>query len=104
MWPHGRVHVQTGASFYQLAYAVDVDPQTGSFVLPLYRTGDRELSPLATFTAGGGLRLSLTAPEAKTQLGLIVQGDAMYSRYFNLLFITNRAAIYGSVGLDAEFE
>jgi hypothetical protein len=28
----------------------------------------------------------------------------MYTKYFDALFITFRTAIYGSIGIDAEFE
>jgi hypothetical protein len=72
--------------------------------VPLYRTTDRELSPLVTVTGGGGARIGLGSPEAKTQLGLNISGDVMYTRYFNALYITFRTAVYGAVGIDAEFD
>ncbi len=104
IWPHGRLNAQTGASFYQLAYGALVNPQSGLVTVPLYRTDDRELSPLITLTGGGGARLALGALEAKTQWGLTLQGDVMYTKYFDALYITFRTAVYGSLGLDAEFE
>ncbi len=103
LWPHGRLNAQTGANFYKLAYPALVDASSGVTV-PLFRTDDRELSPLITFTGGGGLRLALDAPESKTQWGLNLSGDIMYTKYFNALFITFRTAVYGAIGIDAEFE
>ncbi len=103
LWPHGRLNAQTGANFYRLAYGATVSPTQGVTV-PLFRTDDRELSPLVTLTGGGGMRLGLNAPESKTQWGLNVSGDVMYTKYFDALFITFRTAVFGAIGLDAEFE
>ncbi|HEY8091890.1 MAG TPA: DUF3570 domain-containing protein [Polyangiaceae bacterium] len=104
VWPHARFNAQTGANFYQLAYSATVDPVTGQLVLPLYRSTDRELAPLVSLTGGGGAHWLLTDPEAKTQYGLSFQVDAMYTKYFDSLFITQRTALYGTVGFDAEFD
>jgi hypothetical protein len=103
VWPHLRMHVQSGTNFYQLAYSAVVQPD-GTVTVPLFRTGDRELAPMGTATVGGGTRIALTKGEAKTQFGLTIQGDLMYSRFLNSLFVTSRTAIYGAIGLDAEFE
>ncbi|CAN5214472.1 hypothetical protein BH09MYX1_BH09MYX1_46370 [soil metagenome] len=103
VWPHLRFHAQTGAGFYQLAYSAGLN-QDGSISVPLFRTTDRELSPLVTLTAGGGIRLGLTAPESPTQIGLTLQGDVMYTRFLNALYVTTRTAVYGTFGIDAEFD
>jgi hypothetical protein len=103
IWPHGRLNAQTGTNFYQLAYGAIIDPQQG-ITVPLYRTDDRELSPLITLTGGGGMRIALGAVESKTQFGLNLSGDIMYTKYFDALFISFRTAVYGAVGIDAEFE
>lgn len=103
VWPHLRFHAQTGASFYQLAYSASLN-QDGSITVPLFRTTDRELSPLITLTAGGGIRFGLTAPESPTQIGLTIQGDVMYTRFLNALYVTTRTALYGTFGIDAEFD
>lgn len=102
VWPHFRFHGQTAANFYQLAYSAQID-QNG-IALPLYRSSDRELSPLVTITAGGGTHIALTGPDAKTQFGVSIQGDVMYTRFFNALFVTQRTAVYGSLLFDAEFD
>jgi hypothetical protein len=104
IWPHGRFNAQTGANFYQLAYSATVDPNTGQLVVPLYRSTDRELAPLVSLTGGAGAHWLLTSPEGKTQYGLSFQVDAMYTKYFDSLFITQRTALYGTVGFDAEFD
>ena len=103
VWPHLRFNAQTAASFYQLAYSAALN-QDGSITVPLFRSTDRELSPLLTLTAGGGARFALTSPESTTQIGVTVQGDVMYTRFFNALYVTTRTAVYGTVGLDGEFD
>ncbi len=103
VWPHAHLHAQTGASFFQRAYTATLNPD-GSIGLPANRTTDRELSPLVSLGVGPGSRLALTPPENKVQIGLSLQADVMYTRYFNALFIKQRMAYYGTVGLDGEFE
>ncbi len=102
VWPHLRIHAQTDTNFYNLAYSAILDP-AGQIVVPLYRTGDRELSPLITATAGGGVRIGLGEPEGEVKYGITVVGDVMYTRYLKALYVTTRTAVYGSVGFDVEF-
>lgn len=102
VWPHLRVHAQTGANFFRLAYSAALDPN-GGLTLPLYRTGDRELAPLITATAGGGVRIGLGEPEGEVKYGITLVGDVMYTRYLKALYVTARTAVYGSVGFDVEF-
>lgn len=104
LWPHLRFNAQTAANFYQLAYSSVLDQTTGQLVVPLYRSDDRELSPLVTLTGGGGAHYILTPTDAKTAFGVSVQADVMYTKYFDSLYITQRTAFYGTVGFDAEFE
>jgi tetratricopeptide (TPR) repeat protein len=103
VWPHAHLNAQTGASFFQRAYTATLNPD-GSIGLPADRTTDRELSALLTVAGGPGSRLALTPPENKVQIGLSLQADVMYSRYFNALFIKQRMAYYGTIGIDGEFE
>jgi len=104
VWPHLRFNAQTGANFYQLAYGATPDPVTGLLRIPLYRSTDRELSPLVSVTGGAGTHVVLSPREAKTQYGFSFQVDVMYTKYFDALFITERTAIYGSFGFDAEID
>lgn len=101
--PHLRLHAQTGASFHRLAYSATVTP-SGDVVLPAFRTGDRELAPLVTVTAGGSARVELTPARAKTAVAMLVQADAMWTRFFDSLFVTQRRAVYGTVGAEVLFE
>ena len=104
VWPHLRYHVQSGASFYKLAYPAAIE-QMDSQPLQVftYRTDDRELSPMMTVTAGGGARIALTSEKASVQYAIILAGEVMYSRYFKALYITARTAVYGTLGFEAEF-
>ena len=102
VWPHLRFHAQSGVNFFQLAYSADLDPN-GGIILPLYRTGDRELAPLITGTGGGGLRIALGEPEGEIKYGITIVGDVTYTRYLKSLYVTTRTGVYGSVGFDVEF-
>ena len=102
VWPHLRYHMQTGVNFYQLAYPALLDAN-GGVILPLYRTGDRELSPLITATVGAGTRIALGETEGDIKYGITLVGDVMYTRFLNALYVTTRTAIYGSLGFDVEF-
>jgi hypothetical protein len=55
-------------------------------------------------TGGGGTHVYLSPLDAKTQYGLSIQADVMFTKYFDALFITQRTAVYGSLGFDVEFE
>jgi hypothetical protein len=103
VWPHIRVHFQNAASFYKRVPLAQINSD-GSVDLPAYRTTDRELSTLLTVTAGGGARITLSREGAKLQYGINLSADAMYTRYFSALYLTQRFAVYGAVGFDVEFE
>jgi hypothetical protein len=103
VWPHLRVHAQTAASFYRLAYPAILD-QNGVVIdmLP-YRTGDRELSPMFTLTGGGGARVALNADKTPgAHYAIILSGEAMWSKFFRSLFVTQRTAVYGTAGFEVE--
>lgn len=103
LWPHLRFNAQTGANFFQLAYSATID-STGTLVIPTYRSTDRELSPFVSLTGGGGAHFILSSPESKTVYGVSLQGDVLYSDYFDSLYITKRTAVYGTLGFDGEFD
>jgi len=102
VWPHLRIHAQSGVDFFQRAYGAILDPG-GAIIIPTYRTGDRELAPLLTATAGGGARLGLGEPEGEVKYGITLVGDVMYTRYLKSLYVTARTAVYGGIGFDVEF-
>jgi hypothetical protein len=103
VWPHVRLHAQTGASFYQLAYAAGLNLDGAPIEIPRYRTTDRESSPFVAITGGGGARIALTGANATTQWAVLVSGDVMYNNYFRSLYIRSRTAVWGTVGLEVEF-
>lgn len=103
VWPHVHLHGQTGADFYNRVYGATLNSD-GSATIPAFRSSDRELSPMIGITLGGGTRYALTEPSAKIQLGVFASVDALYNQYFNSLFVQNRLAGYGTVGIEADFE
>jgi len=106
VWPHLRLHAQTSASFYQMAYAAAESAEggdQGGIAVPRYRTSDREASPMIAVTAGGGARIALTTEKSANQYAILVSGDVMYNRYLESLFILSRTAVWGTVAFEAEF-
>ena len=103
-WPHARFNAQTGANFYQLAYSATVDPNSGQLVIPTFRTTDREDSPMVSLTGGAGAHIVLELARGQDRIRPLDPGDTMYTKYFDTLYITQRTAVYGTVGFDAEFE
>lgn len=100
-WPHLRLHGQTGSNFYQRAYVAEISPVVR---VPAFRTTDRELSPSISLTAGGGARYDISSETSKNKYALVLAVDSMFSRYFDALYIKNRLAVYGTFGIEAEFE
>lgn len=103
VWPHAHFHIQDGAEFYRRIYG-GILQADGTAVIPMYRTNDRELSPMIGITGGGGFRYGLTKPGGKVNLGLLVSADALFNWYENSLYIRTRLAGYGTVGIEADFE
>ncbi len=104
VWPHGHLHVQSGAVFYQRVYGATPQPN-GSVDLPKFRTSDRELSPFAALTGGGGARFSLTDPASgRLQIGLVATADVLFDYYFNTFYVRSRLGEYTTLGVEADFE
>jgi Protein of unknown function (DUF3570) len=101
VWPHVRAHAQTGANFYERVYHADIAPIVQ---VPTFRTTDRELSPFVALTLGGGARYELSPANARFRYALTLVGDVLGSRYLNAIYIRNRLAVYGTFGLEAQFE
>ncbi len=100
--PHGRFHTQGHVDFWQRAYETLPGPQ-GVSGLPAFRTGDRELGSLYTATVGGGLRWLLTE-DRKTPWTFFANYDWGYTRYFDALYITDRRAMFGAMGIEVGME
>jgi len=79
------------------------DPAGGPPGIPQYRAGDRELGPLSTVTGGFGLR-ALFGHDLHNPFALAFQVDAIYTRYWDALYITQRRALFGALSLEAAFQ
>ncbi len=102
IWPHAHVHAQTATEFYRRIYGATLNSD-GSATVPQFRTSDRELSPMLGFTLGGGVRYAVTE-SPQFELAFVLTADALYNHYFNSLYIQNRLAGYGTLGVEATFE
>lgn len=101
--PHVHIHAQTPAKFYRRIYGAILD-RDGYASIPAFRTTDRELSPMFGITLGGTGRIGLTSPESKLQLGVFLSADALYNRYLDSLYVKDRLAGYGTLGIEGDFE
>jgi Protein of unknown function (DUF3570) len=99
VWPHLRFHDQGEVSFWQRAYISGPAP---GWDLPEYRTGDRELGPLWSFTAGGGVKVYIGSEKDPHAWGIALHGDVMYTSFLDDLYLLNRTGIFGAVTLETE--
>lgn len=97
-WPHLRLHLQNGVSFWQRAYAA-----SSVHDLPALRTGDRELSPLATLGAGGGIRVGLGGEGHVDDWVLTGSFEGTYTSFFDAIYVSQRFAGLAAVGLEVGF-
>ncbi|HVY47826.1 MAG TPA: DUF3570 domain-containing protein [Minicystis sp.] len=102
-WPHARFHAQAPVAFWQRAYTAEFTPG-GKWVLPRFRTGDRELGPLTGVTGGMGFQFKIGPNDAPADLSLTVEGETIWTKYLDDLYITDRVSALGVVGLEAVFE
>lgn len=98
IWPHARLHVQTGTNFWQRAYVA-----TSAADLPAIRTGDRELGPLTNVGLGGGLRLALGRPGAINDWLLSTTFDGTWTSFADAIYVTQRFSGLVAVGLEVTF-
>lgn len=94
--PHARFHAQKGVSFWRLAYEVEERPN--SLVVPNLRAGDRELGPMLAGTLGVGMRIG------SENFGFTLSGDAIYTRFLDHLYITERWAGFGVTTFDMKIQ
>jgi hypothetical protein len=102
IWPHARFHAQRGIDFWQRAYEAPVAPD-GTPTIPRYRTGDRELGPLYTWTAGAGVRAVIIRGRRQSW-SLTCEVETIFSRYLDDLYITQRRALFGNLSVEASFD
>src|SRR5262249_53431942 len=99
VWPHLRANVQDAVDFWQLAYVAKTE--AAGLVLPVYRTGDRELGPLFGLTLGAGTRLAFGKDK---NWGLTATFDFVYTRFLDHLYILQRLGYFGSTTLEVDFD
>jgi hypothetical protein len=102
VWPHLRLHLQSPVAFWQRTYVVTVAPNGQILDLPPIRTGDRELGPLHSFTAGGGLRFMLGGD--RSTWSVTIQGEVVYTKYSDALYISDRMSFFGALGLESTLD
>lgn len=101
VWPHLRFHDQSAATFWRRAYVGRIG--AGSVVVPEHRSGDRELSPFWTATAGPGLRFDLGSPTPRS-LSATLEFDGAYTQFRDALYIDHRWSGLAVAGFSARFE
>jgi hypothetical protein len=101
IWPWLRFHAQTPVYFWNRAY---VSRGTGEFVGPKYRTGDRELGPLATI--GGGVGASFAMGPADDPSIVVVQlhGGVIRTEFLDDLYVKSRTAGVSTLTVAGVFE
>jgi Protein of unknown function (DUF3570) len=95
--PHARYYVQTGVSFWRLAYAASGD------AVPALRTGDRELGPLMNLTGGAFARYAFGARTSPDSWTLGADLDVTYTGFFDDLYIVRRLSTLASVMVEARW-
>ncbi len=103
LWPHGRAHVQRGVDFWRRAFEQIPGAPGEPPGIPVYRAGDRELGPLYSLTGGLGVR-ALVSADRHAPWALTFQLDAIYTRYLDALYISQRRALFGSLSFEAGFD
>jgi hypothetical protein len=101
LWPHVRFHVQGAVSFWERAYEAVPGPN-GTLGVPVFRTGDRELSPLQTIVLGGGVRAKL-AQTPGHEWDLVLEADVGQTHFSDALYITQRRMGYSTLAIEAQF-
>jgi hypothetical protein len=95
IWPHLRLHAQTGVSFWERAYVAETVED-----IPALRTGDRELGPLVNGGLGGGVRFALTSDASSTDVALQLSGLATVTSFLDALYIRERASGLLALGFE----
>lgn len=102
-WPHLRVHVQSAASFWKLAYVAVLGPG-GLTNVPAYRAGNRSLSPLLEGDFGAGLRWNIGGALNPRTWSVVFEVEGGATSYRDALFISDRLSAFSSLQLESTFE
>lgn len=103
LWPRLRVNAQTPTYFWKRAYVSAIDAG-GASSIPRYRTGDRELGPLATVALGVGSSFAFGASNRPSAWALVLQLDGIRTQFLDDLYVTSRTAGLASLGVEGAFE
>ncbi|MBS2019564.1 MAG: DUF3570 domain-containing protein [Deltaproteobacteria bacterium] len=98
IWPHLRFHAQNGVNFWQRVYAIQ-----DFRAIPGLRTSDRELGPLLTAGAGGGLRFALGKAGRVDDLVWTTTFDAFYTHFSDTIYVKERISALLTTGLEVTF-
>lgn len=103
VWPHLRLDIQSGVTFWKRAYVAELGP--GGFInVPALRTGDRELGPLLTTTFGGGMRWNFGPAIRPRAWSFVLLAEGAETNFRDALFIKNRLSGFSALELEATFE
>jgi hypothetical protein len=96
--PHVRLHAQAPVDFWQRAYVA-----RPGFDFPAIRTGDRELGPLVSVTAGGLFRY-FGGPAGDVRAWILgFDLGATSTQYLDDLYITNRLSGIAALSVEVGF-
>ena len=101
VWPHLRAHVQSGVVFWR-RITEQLPNASGPAGIPTYRAGDRELGPLYTLTGGFGIKIRMNS-DVHAPWMLNFQVDGIYTHYLDAIYISQRVAVFGALGVEAAF-
>jgi hypothetical protein len=95
--PHVRFHAQTGVDFWKRTYVAT--PTSQGWILPQYRTLDRELSPMFALTAGANLRWQITEIFA-----VRVVAEATYTQFLDAIYVYDQWGFLSATTLELGIE
>jgi hypothetical protein len=97
-----RFHMQGGVNFWQRAIVAEVDDSR--LALPKYRTGDRELGPLDTLTAGADLRWALAPEYAAVAQAISFRVALQRTHFADALYLTERLSLIAVIVAEGSFD
>lgn len=100
--PHVRGHFQSAVSFWKRAYVSHYDPN-GKWTVPRYRTGDRELGPMAAFTLGGSAAYYFGHAPLDRAWHLSLDLEGLQDLYFDDLYMTSRVGGLSALNFGGTF-
>jgi hypothetical protein len=103
LWPWVRFHAQTPVYFWNRAYVTHLGPD-GSYTKPDYRTGDRELGPLANVGGGVGASFGIGSDNDPSSVTVQLHGGIIHTEFLDDLYVTSRTAGLSTLTVAGVFE